>query len=82
MSNRLQKASIHPYGFRNKTTTGTFWNGVKLVERDEQGQTEYIRAALATNVLITETLAGFRYTDIKVPDGKDRTALHWAMVKG
>lgn len=80
--NWLQLANLDPHGFPKKTDLGTLWKGVNMVERDEKGQTAFIRAVIDDNAIYTETLAEFGDTDVNAQDHMGRTALHWACVKG
>lgn len=77
----LRQANLDPYGFPKKTALGTIWRGVNMIERDAQGQTEFMRAAVDDNLIYAETLAEFGDTDVNVQDKVGRTALHWACVK-
>lgn len=79
--NWLQLVDLDPYGFPKKTDMGTLWRWVNLAERDESGQTAFIRAAIEDNLLYTETLAEFEDTGVDAQDGRGRAALHWACAK-
>lgn len=76
----LRHLDLDPYGFPKKTHLGTLWRGVNKAEQDQQGQTEFIRAAIADNLLYAEALAEFADVDVNVQDNRKRTALHWAAV--
>lgn len=78
----LRLLNLNPVGFPKKTTIGTLWPGVNTTSRDEQGQTEFMRAAFTDNLLYSEALAEFADTDINVQDIHGRTALHWACAGG
>lgn len=67
-----------PTGFPKKTLLGTLWRGVDTEIRDSDGRTEFMRAAMADDLLYAEALAEFTSTDINVQDDQGRTALHWA----
>lgn len=79
----LQLLNARKYGFPKKTDLGTLWKGVDTGtgEIDANGQSEFIRAAIAGDIAYAETLAEFRDTDVNVQDKDGRTALHWACAK-
>lgn len=80
----LQDLNNDPNGFPKKTTLGTIWRGINTGtgEPDENGRTEFIRAAIRGDLLYAEMLAEFADTDVNVQDKQGRTALHWASAGG
>lgn len=76
----LQHLNQDPYGFPKKTAFGTLWKWVDTADGapDDHGQTEFIRAAIAGDLLHAEMLAEFPDTDVNTQDHQRRTALHWA----
>lgn len=76
----LRQLDIDPYGFPKKTHLGTLWRGVNTAEQDPHGQTEFMRAAIADNLLYAEALAEFADVNVNTQDNRKRTALHWASI--
>lgn len=76
----LRHLDLDPFGFPKKTHLGTLWKAVNTTERDQDGQTEFMRAAIADDLLYAEALAEYESVDINVQDNRGRTALHWASV--
>lgn len=74
----LQHLNQDVCGFPKKTVLGSLWKGVDMIAVDELGRTEFLRAAIAGNLLYAETLAEFSDTNINIQDNQRRTALHWA----
>lgn len=76
----LRQLDLDPYGFPKKTHLGTLWRGANITEQDPHGQTEFMRAAIADNLLYAEALAELADVDVNVQDNRKRTALHWASI--
>lgn len=80
----LRNLNNDPNGFPKKSALGTIWRGIDIItgELNELGQTEFMRAVIAGNLLYAETLAEFANTDVNVQDKRGRMALHWACEGG
>lgn len=76
----LHLLNLDPTGYPKKTPLGTLWRGVDRAIRDSDGRTEFVRAAMADDLLDAEALAELPDTDVNVQDIHGRTALHWASV--
>lgn len=76
----LRALNDDPCVFPKKTLLGTIWQWVDTSAVDGSGQTEIIKAVIASNdaVHYPEILAEFEDTDVNVQDDRGGTALHWA----
>lgn len=77
----LRQLDIDPYGFPKQTHLGTLWRGANITDQDPHGQTEFMRAAMADNLLYAEALAELAGVDVNAQDNRKRTALHWASIR-